>query len=164
MDHVFLQTERLDLRHMRIEDWPDYRDLMASARSVHMGGPHDASAAWGMFCSDAHQWQFFGTGALMIEDRETKACLGQVAVNTGPLYPEHEIGWLLYPQAEGRGIAHEAALAMKNWATHTLKAPSLVSYIDADNARSIALSTRLGGRPDPDARRPHPDDVVYRYY
>ncbi len=161
---TFFETQRLNLRAMTIDDWPQYRDLMASDRSKHMGGPHSEAAAWGMFCSDAIQWQFFGCGALMIEDRETEACLGQVAINTGPLFPEYEIGWFVYPEAEGRGIAYEAATACKDWAQRVHKAPSLVSYIDAENSRSVALSKRLGGQPDPKARRPHPDDVVYRYY
>ena len=38
-----------------------------------------------------------------------------------------------------------------------------VSYIDPGNARSIALAERLGARPDPDAPRADPDDLVYRH-
>ena len=57
-------------------------------------------------------------------------------------------GFLLCPAAEGQGIAFEAASAVKAYAKGQLKLPSLVSYIDAGNQRSIALATRLGAYRD----------------
>lgn len=135
-----LTTERLCLRPMQMQDWPAYLALMASERARYMGGPFDTAAAWGMFCQDHAQWDLFGTGALMIEDRATGACLGQVGINAGPLFPEHELGWYVYPAAEGKGIAHEAALSMRTWARETQKLATLVSYIDPENQRSARLA------------------------
>lgn len=129
-----------------------------------MGGPFSASAAWGMFCSDHAQWSLFGCGALMIEDTATGECLGQVGINYGPLFPEWELGWLLYPEAEGRGHAFEAASALRAWAKEVRRLPTLVSYIDPGNVRSKALAERLGATPDPQAQRPDPTDLVYRHF
>ncbi|WP_127142530.1 GNAT family N-acetyltransferase [Pelagibacterium montanilacus] len=159
-----LETDRLLLRPMRAEDWPAYGALMASDRARHMGGPFSRSAAWGMFCADHAQWDLFGSGALMIEDRAGAEVLGQVAVNAGPLFPEHELGWFVYAAAEGRGIAFEAASAMLGWARDTARSATLVSYIDPDNLRSCRLAERLGGRLDPHAVRPDPGDLVYRHF
>ena len=97
-----IETERLFLRPPRTEDWPEYAELMLSARAVHMGGPFSTDVAWGMFCHDVAQWALMGHGALMMEDRNTGLCLGQVGINHGPLFPEHELGWLVYPNAEGK--------------------------------------------------------------
>ncbi|MEE2944824.1 MAG: GNAT family N-acetyltransferase [Pseudomonadota bacterium] len=158
-----LKTERLTLRPMTMADWPDYAALWETERSVHMGGPAKADKSWGYFCSDAAMWDLFGHGALMIDDAQSGDCYGQVAINHGPWFPEKELGWMLYPSAEGKGIAYEAAKAMLDWAFSDGGLETLVSYIDPDNERSIALAKKLGATLDRAAPRPDPDDLVFRH-
>lgn len=159
-----LQTESLILRPMRMEDWPQYQALMRSGRARFMGGPHGTAEAWGMFCSDVAQWALLDHGALMFDDRSTGCCLGQVGINHGPLFPEHELGWFVYEHAEGRGYAAEAAGAFRDWAKDVRRLPTLVSYMDPDNHRSARLAERLGAVLDPEAPRPAPADLVYRHF
>ncbi len=165
---------------MAFADWPAYRALMASERACHMGGPFPEQAAWGMFCADHAQWDLFGAGALMIEDRTSGACLGQVGINSGPLFPEPELGWFLYPGAEGRGIAFEAASALRDWARSGAKSgaghgspdgaqaaggmATLVSYIAPANHRSRRLAERMGAWLDAEAPRQDRDDLVFRHF
>ncbi|WP_375790056.1 GNAT family N-acetyltransferase [Bradyrhizobium sp. Pha-3] len=158
-----ISTARLTLRAQTVDDFPAYQAFLASPRSIGVGGPFDVRAAWGMFCHDLACWDFFGHGALMIELTATKQCIGQVGINHRPLFPETELGWLLYDGYEGHGYATEAALALRDWAFATLKLPSLVSYMSPDNAMSAAVAKRLGGELDPSAPRDDPDDHVYRY-
>jgi RimJ/RimL family protein N-acetyltransferase len=80
------------------------------------------------------------------------------------LFPERELGWLVYPEAEGHGFAFEAATALRAWARETRKFETLVSYIDPANLRSIRLAERLGAMLDPHAARPDPGDLVYRHF
>lgn len=136
---------------------------MASPRSSGMGGPFDTRAAWGLFCHDIALWHLFGHGALMIDLRDTGECVGQVGINHGPLFPEKELGWLIYDGREGQGYATEAARALKHWAFSVRGLETLISYIDQNNSRSIAVAERLGGVRDPDAVRQDPEDLVYRY-
>ncbi len=157
-------TPRLTLRPMRYGDWNDYADLMCAGRARYMGGPFSKDTAWRLFCSDHAQWDFFGCGALMVDCRETGACLGQVAVNAGPLFPEWELGWFLYPSAEGRGYAFEAASALRDWARDARQLATLVSYVDPENQPSRRLAERLGARLDETAARPHPRDLVFRHF
>ena len=117
-----------------------------------------------MFCADHAQWDLFGAGALMLEDRDTRACLGQVGINSGPLFPEKEIGWLVFPEAEGRGYAFEAASALRDWARTVRRLNTLVSYVDPQNDRSRRLAERLGATLDGTAPRPDPTDLVYRHF
>jgi hypothetical protein len=131
----------------------------AHGRPVHARG-----SLGGMFCADHAQWSLLGCGALMIEHRDTGECLGQVGINHGPLFPEWELGWLVYPEAEGHGFAFEAATALRAWARETRKLETLVSYIDPANLRSIRLAERLGATLDPQAARPDPGDLVYRHF
>ena len=159
-----LQTERLILRAPTMEDWPAYATLMASARARYMGGPFDTRAAWGMFTSDMAMWPLFGHGALMIELKSSHDCVGQVGINHGPLFPEKELGWLLYDGHEGRGYAFEAAAAIRDWAFTTLGLQSLVSYVDQDNLASIKVAERLGASRDNDAERQDPEDIVFRHW
>lgn len=159
-----LETARLVLRAQRIEDFSAYAALMASPRAIYMGGPFDLPAAWGMFTSDLAMWALYGHGALMIDVRETGICVGQVGINHGPLFPEKELGWLLYDGYEGHGYATEAAEALRDWARDVAKLPTLVSYFDPENHRSMAVSARLGGIRDDNAPKQDEGDVVYRYW
>lgn len=159
-----IQTDRLTLRPMRAADWSDYHQLMASERSIYMGGPFCTAAAWGMFCADHAQWSLFGCGALMIDTTAAGNCIGQVSINAGPLYPEYELGWMLFPGAEGQGFAFEAATALREWGQGVEHIDTLVSYVDPENLRSINLAQRLGATLDSCAPRPDPTDLVYRHY
>ena len=158
-----LATPRLMLRPPVHADFAAYAALMASPRAVHMGGPFDTFAAWGLFCHDIALWHLFGHGALMIDLIETGDCVGQVGINHGPLFPEKELGWLLYEGHEGHGYALEAARALRDWAFTEGGLATLVSYIDPANVRSIAVVERLGGVPDPGAARQDPGDLVFRH-
>ncbi len=158
-----LTTERLILRPPVFEDFADYAQLMASPRARYMGGPFDTRAAWGMFCHDVALWHLFGHGALMIDLRGTGKCVGQVGINHGPLFPEKELGWLVYDGYQGNGFAVEAAAALRDWAFAAVGCESLVSYIDAGNVASARVAERLGAVRDFAARKQDPEDLVYRH-
>ncbi len=158
-----LETERLILRVPEMKDWPEYAELMLSQRALYMGGPFSTGVAWGMFCHDVAQWTLFGHGALMLEDRRSGRCLGQVGINHGPLFPERELGWILFADAEGKGYAYEAAEALRDWAFKVCGLETLVSYIDPENTRSRRLAERLGAALDPSAPGQDPTDLVFRY-
>lgn len=110
-----LLTERLVLRAPVADDFPAYAQLLASPRAQRMGGPYALRAAWGLFCHDIAGWELFGHGALMIDLRMTGDCVGQVGINHGPLFPEKELGWLVYDRHEGQGYATEGAAALRDW-------------------------------------------------
>ncbi len=158
-----LQTERITLRPMRDGDFPAYAALMASPRAGFMGGPFERRAAWGLFCHDVACWTLFGHGALMLERRDTGETVGQVGINAGPLFPETELGWMLYDGQEGLGYATEGASALRDWAWATLPVESLVSYADPGNVASHAVARRLGAVEDTEAPRQDPEDVVFRH-
>ncbi|PRY93542.1 RimJ/RimL family protein N-acetyltransferase [Hasllibacter halocynthiae] len=158
----FLRTDRLALRPHRRGDWPAYAAFMASDRAAHIGGPYDAQAAWGWFCSDFGQWGLTGTGALAV-DRGGET-VGQVVFNDLPTFPEFELGWLAFEGHEGHGYLSEAASAFRDWIREEARPPSLVSYVSPDNARSLALAERLGARRDEGAPAPSTGDVVMRHW
>ncbi len=158
-----LHTSRLTLRAPAMADFPAYAQFWASRRSRHMGGPRDTEGAWFWFCHDSAMWGLLGHGALMIDRLDSGETVGLVGVNAGPLFPETELGWMLYPDHEGQGLATEAARALLAWAFGALPLGSLVSYVDPANAASGALAARLGATLDADAPRREPADQVWRH-
>lgn len=159
-----LTTARLILRAPVLDDFETFAQMLTSQRSQYMGGPYTPIGAWRAFCQDIALWQMFGHGALMMDLRESGQCIGQVGINHGPLFPEKELGWLVYEGFEGKGYVTEAATALRDWAFDELKLPWLVSYIDPENLASIAVAERLGGVLDPDAPREDATDLVYRHW
>lgn len=158
-----IETEHLVLRSMSMDDWPDYVIMLSSSRAKHMGGPFDTADAWSLFCRDIAQWSLFGLGSLMIDEKSTGLCVGQVGINSGPLFPEYELGWMLYEAVEGKGIAYEAAMTTRDWAFNVRGLETLVSYISPANELSIKLAQRLGAVLDHGALRPDSDDLVFRH-
>jgi RimJ/RimL family protein N-acetyltransferase len=158
-----LETERLRLRAPALRDFPAYAAFFASDRAVHERGPMDERGAWREFCASLACWSLRGFGGWSVTDRADGGYLGEVGLFQPVEYPEPEIGWMVVPRAEGRGIAHEAALAVRAWAYDRLGLKTLVSYIDPANARSIRLAERLGARLDRHAPGIDPGDLVYRH-
>jgi RimJ/RimL family protein N-acetyltransferase len=158
-----LTTERLVLRMPRLEDFEPRAAFFATPRSVHEGGPLGRRAAWRLFASEVGQWPLLGYGPYAVDDRATGAYLGEVGIYHAADYPEPELGWFVTPEAEGRGIAYEAARAVLDWITVSFAWERIVNYIDPDNARSIALGLRLGGTIDPSLPGSDPTDVVIRH-
>jgi RimJ/RimL family protein N-acetyltransferase len=159
-----LTTGRLTLRAPRLDDFPPFAAHFASDRSVHEDGPLGRAGAWKEFAAGAGLWLIRGYGSLSVADRATGAYLGEVGIYHLASYPEPELGWMVVREAEGRGIAREAALALRDWAYRALGWATLVSYIAPANARSIRLAERLGARLDPGAPQPEDDPcLVYRH-
>ena len=158
-----LITERLTLRAPVAGDFAAYARLLASPRAKGIGGPYAQRAAWGKFCHGVACWDLFGHGALMMDLLANSECVGLVDISHGPLFPEKELGWLVYEGHEGQGYATEAAEALRDWAACELGLFGLVSYVDPENRRSIAVAERLGARLDPGAPKQDPGDLVYRH-
>jgi RimJ/RimL family protein N-acetyltransferase len=158
-----IETERLRLRAPTPDDFPAFYTIMSSERARYMGGPFDRWGAWGMLCHDIAGWSLFGHGGLMVDRKADGHCIGQVSINHGPLFPEKELGWMLYEGHEGHGYATEAARALRDWAFRDLGLQTLVSYCDPGNTGSIAVAERLGGVRDDAAPREDPEDLVFRY-
>lgn len=159
-----LETERLVMRGPEPRDWDGFAAFFTSDRAAHVGGPLTRRRAWNAFALEFGHWTIRGFGMWAVTERGGDACLGMVGCWFPEGWPEREIGWMVWEAAEGRGIAHEAALAAREHAYRSLGWPSAVSYIDPANDRSIRLARRLGARSEGETTLP--DDaraLVYRH-
>lgn len=162
-----ISTERLTLRPHQMSDFAPLYALFGSERARYMGGPFSPKDMWYWIASEVGSWALQGFGSWGIERQQDGAFLGQVGINQPHHFPETELGWVLLEEHEGHGYAAEAATAARAWWHDTRGDAPLVSYIDPDNARSIALAARLGAVRDDAAALPEgetpKDTVVYRH-
>lgn len=155
-----LRTERLVLSAPVLADFEHVAAYHASERGKWEGGPYHRHHAWRIWAADVALWMLKGYGPFRVACRETGAWLGEVGIFHGDEFPEAELGWMVAPHAEGRGLAAEAARAVQLWVRRQFGWDDIISIIDPANQRSIALALRLGGRID--TRRPgiDPTDLV----
>ncbi len=158
-----LFTERLILRPHRVEDFEVMTPLFGSDWARYMDGPVSAAELWRWVGAEVGSWSLLGYGSWAVDLRDSNTFIGQVGINKPANFPEVELGWCVWPDFEGQGFAQEAALAARHWGFAQLKLDTLVSYIDPENARSIALATRLGATLDDQAAGPDATDLVYRH-
>ncbi|MCB1357877.1 MAG: GNAT family N-acetyltransferase [Maritimibacter sp.] len=144
-----LTTERLTLRRPTQADFDAFADWVASPRSARFGGPGPRHEAREGFDAMLDHWAQKGFGYFHVALAASGAAVGRIGISHPDHRPEPEVAYALYEDRfEGQGYATEAARAARDWAFDSLGLPTLVSYIDPDNAASIRLATRLGARPD----------------
>jgi len=156
-------TERLTLRRPEASDWPGFRAHFASQRSRFMKGPRSESDSWRSFCTELGHWQMRGYGMFAVTETGQDACLGLVGPWFPVGWPETEIGWMLWPEGEGKGYGFEAANACLDHVFAGLGWTTAVSYVDEANLRSIALAEKLGAAWDESAPTLGPETRVYRH-
>ena len=160
-----LETERLVLRAPGLQDAEAYVAAHVQDRARWMGGAQGRDKAWRIFAQIIGHWALRGFGMWAVTERGRDECLGTVGCWFPEGWSEAEIGWFVFPAAEGRGIAREAALAARAHAYRVLGWTTAVSYVHPENARSILLAERLGAVRDDAAARPMPElgTLVFRH-
>lgn len=149
-----LRTARLTLRPWQPADAPAVlrlveqdrarltRDFPKTTRAVQ----DEASARAFIEIWDA-DWQIGRGIQFGIWPAGETAPVGFVSVrNIEWEVPKAELAYLLSQQAEGRGLMHEAATAVIDWAFRALGLARLYCHVDPDNQRSAALAGRCGLR------------------
>ena len=161
-----LHTDRLTLRGFQPSDADRFVAYFQTDRARFTGGPKAPREAWRHLAANMGHWALRGFGMFAATRRGSDDIIGMF----GHWYPlgwaETEIGYLLFnAEDEGQGLASEATRACVAHAYGTLGWTTAVSYIDPENAASIALAERVGATrddaaPQPDAAYPV---VIYRH-
>jgi RimJ/RimL family protein N-acetyltransferase len=144
-----IETDRLILRAIRMEDWPPYAAMWADARVTEFigGAPRPREVAWAKFGQGAGFWPLLGYGYWSIVDRrDSYLGVGGFARHErglAELGDAPECGWTFAPHCWGRGIATEAVAAMVAWADDALGVETrcLISH---GNAASVRVAERNG--------------------
>ncbi|MCA0930226.1 GNAT family N-acetyltransferase [Ruegeria profundi] len=139
-----IETERLILRAPHADDLPRMTAFYASERSHIVGGPLNPAEAWGSLSRRLGHWMLKGYGLWHLSDKATGAFAGWAGIIDVPGWDEPEIGWTVMDEAEGKGLAFEAAIAARNYAARIQGLNGVISYIAHSNDRSRNLAERLG--------------------
>ena len=144
VDIPVIKTERLILRAPCEADFDAFAAFGASERSRFVGGPVPRIRSWGGFLAMFGHWVLRGFGMWMVEDRASGQTAGRVGMIYNDSWDEPELGWHIFDGFEGRSLAYEAALAARRHAATRQGLDGVISYIDPENSRSVALARRLG--------------------
>lgn len=145
-----LSTDRLFLRHFRMEDVPTlvaYRNDPAVALYQSWESMSEVTARH--FIAEMSIAQPGVTGEwfqFAVERRDTGEQIGDVALHTMEDRRLGEIGYTFARHAQGHGFATEAVRAVLDYAFDTIKMHRVAATVDPDNAPSIRLLERLGFR------------------
>ena len=74
-----------------------------------------------------------------------------------------ELGWSLFDGQEGKGIAVEAALAVRDYSFLEMGIDHIYSFINPRNHRSVAVAKAIGGILHEDAATPGEDTQAWRH-
>lgn len=146
-----INTARLTLCGMRPEDFERYAGIWAEPEIVRRTGGRQRTRGevWTAFLRNAGHWQMTGFGQWAVVEQKTRQMVGIAGFFFGDralgddFDPYPEAGWLLAPEAHGKGYGTEAAQAAHDWFDRIIPGP-LVALIDADNPTSRKIAERLG--------------------
>jgi RimJ/RimL family protein N-acetyltransferase len=151
MADILAETSRLRLREWDDEDEVRFYDVMNRPEVMqHLGGvqtPEGWNAAFQRITAFQRD---YGHTFWIVDDRETGDLLGFCGIKrvnapgAGSLTGKHEIGWRLRPEAQGKGIAKEAAIASMDLAFGRFAAEDVIATTVPSNAASQGLMKRLG--------------------
>ena len=142
---MILSTERLTLRPHDLADYPAFRAFWMSPRACHIGGPlQHEHEVWRQFSAERGHWALRGFGLWTLVSRVTGDVMGWVGLQQPPHYDAPELAWHLTAEAEGTGLAAEAAQAALAHGRQILGLGRVISYVATANTRSMQLAQRLG--------------------
>lgn len=147
-----LQTDRLILRPHGVQDFENVVALWADPEVVkYIGGtPNSREQSWARLLRYLGHWQAMGYGYWAVCDRDSGVFLGEVGFAhyrreiTPPLPDVPEAGWVLAPQAHGRGLASEAVGCIHHWADQTKGWTQTVAIFAPEHAASQQVAAKQG--------------------
>jgi RimJ/RimL family protein N-acetyltransferase len=156
-----LETPRLSLRLPRESDFDDgWAEMHGDAEAMrHLGGALPRSVAWRVLAQVVGMWSLLGFGQFSVIEKASGRWIGRVGPWRPEGWPAAEIGWMLHPDAWGRGYATEAASVCMDYAIGVLGWDRVTHMIHPYNMASQAVAQRLGSAFVEEVRLPAPSDA-----
>jgi len=162
-----IETERL-----RLERWhhPDHASGLARLNADpevlrYLGGGVLRMAQSGeMSARLAAHWDTYGFGLWAAVAKSSGAMIGFVGLSHPLWWPDMvervEVGWRLARDAWGSGYATEGARAAVRVGCDVVGLQEIVSFVHPENARSLAVTRRLGMVEEAEVPHPSRDEAV----
>jgi RimJ/RimL family protein N-acetyltransferase len=145
---IIAETERLLLRHFHVVDGDAMDRVFGDTEVMRYGtGAKNPEwvRAWVRGCLE--EYQKWGFGRWAVVEKASRAVVGYCGLSHFPDVggrAETEIGYRLARAHWGRGLATEAAGAVRDYGFGTLCLTRLISIIDPKNVASIRVAEKIG--------------------
>ena len=157
LQDIRIETERLVLRLPQAGDFDRFAELLGNEEAARwIGGHLQRAPAWRKFLQQPGAWMVQGFGMFSFVDRDSGRWLGQGGPWKPDGWPGNEIGYMLHPDAWGRGYAREGLTAAIDWALANLGWDEFIHCIAPENAASQKVAQRLGSTLRGPGRLPPP--------
>jgi ribosomal-protein-alanine N-acetyltransferase len=146
-----LETPRLILRPFREEDLDLLSELMANAKFMRFSSGAYSREQTAEFLNKLIGWENRGLPSLFAAIlRETGALIGYCGFYHQNIdgVDEIEIGYRIHPDHWNKGIATEAARAVRDHAFGDLQLPRVISLIHLENVPSRRVVEKIGMTPE----------------
>ncbi|HEY0112888.1 MAG TPA: GNAT family N-acetyltransferase [Allosphingosinicella sp.] len=147
-----LETARLRLRAFRADDFDRWAGVLADPNVYRwLGGTASgAEDTWRRVLASTGSWIVLGYGYWAVEAKEDGRLVGQVGFAdfrremTPSIEGLPEMGWILAPDAHGKGYASEAVAAGLAWIDAAHRPAQVAAIIDPGNLPSIRVAEKAG--------------------
>ena len=167
MSGPLLETERLQLRWMTLDDTPMMFAVWNDPAFMQFVGDRGIrtldEAEVSMQQGPLHLYSEYGYGPFRVIGREDGADMGVCGLYRRDGLDEPDIGFALLPDYRGKGFGYEASVAVLDHARDVLKLPRVTAIVSPSNDASIALLEKLGMCYDKAMRLPGDDEDVNLY-
>jgi RimJ/RimL family protein N-acetyltransferase len=156
-----LETERLALRRLTIEDAPFMLGLLNEPSFVRFIGDRGVrtveQARDYILKGPVESYERFGYGLYLAELKREQVPIGICGLVRRDFLDDADIGYAFLPRFWSKGYAFEAASAVMVYARERLRLRRVVAIVSPDNDRSIRVLGRLGLRFDRLVKWPEDD-------
>jgi RimJ/RimL family protein N-acetyltransferase len=141
---VRLETERLVLREMNADDVEPLLGVFGDERVMasFASAPFDRVAMERWVARNLAHQRDHGYGLFTLIDKADGTVIGDCGLEHMDIGAE--LGYDLRADRWGRGLATEAAIAVRDFAFATLRLPRLVSLVRVGNQRSRRVAEKVG--------------------
>lgn len=145
-----LETERLILRHLSLDDAAFMLDLLnqpSYVRFIGDRGVRTIEDARAYILNQAiDSYQRLGYGLYLTESKTEHVPMGICGLVKRDFLEDVDIGYAFHPNFWSKGFALEAASAVMAYAREVLGFDRIAAIVTPDNERSINVLTKLGLR------------------
>ena len=145
--HLHLETARMTLRPLSLEDLDAVAALLGDAEALALWGePLDREGARSWIERNLARYAEHGFGRCAMVLRATGELVGDCGLIPTEVEgtPEVELGWIVSRSHWGQGLATEAAVAWRNPACDRLGLRRIVSMVSERNLASRRVAEKLG--------------------
>lgn len=141
-----LQTERLTLRPVELEDTPAFEAFYSDPEvmAIRKYGVLGTAAARNQIQGMLAHWATHGFGMWIVAENSSRAFAGECGLRWLEDRSDVELSYGLYPRFRGQGFATEAARAALNFAVDVLGLERIVALSRGDNVKSHRVLEKLG--------------------